>query len=391
MKTRALRRSPSKTLVARTGGWPCRASNLDLRVSCALALVWALFALAACGLEEAPPRSAAPSQPSSESTASSALGDAFEIVGSFELEENDEVVTVQPMVTTGGPGELLVAEPMEGQVRVYDEDGRLRANVGRKGDGPGEFAVPVTAHRALDGDLLIADLVQARLTFLSSGGPDSVQSADVAGIALVGAHHLGEDRYLLAGHRMGPGGAPGEFLHRWNRGTGEIERSFLPMRVPEEMRALALSMTAVVAVVEADTIWAAWSIPDTLYKFNTDGDRIAALPLALPRTGTATPRGGEATRDPVSMQEEFDAVTQISNIFLLDGGEIVIQSMQTRGNDAVWDLLVVDREGKDLWKRTGTPRLYVVASDRFYFQDPSSVHPNKWIVAKWAGEGAGGG
>lgn len=382
--TRTLRGSRPKRPATRTASWPCR----RLHAPCALA--WVL-ALATCGVEDAPPRSAAPSEPSSEATASSALGDAFEIVGPFELEESDEVVTVQPIVTAGEPGELLVAEPMEGQVRVYDEGGRLRANVGRKGDGPGEFAVPVTAHRARDGDLLIADPARARLTFLSSGGPDSVQSADMAGIVLVGAHHLGGDRYLLAGHKMGPGGAPGELLHRWNRSTGEIERSFLSMRVPEEMRALAFSMTAVVAVVEADTIWAAWSIPDTLYKFNTDGDRLAALPLALPRAGAATPRGGEATRDPVSVQEEFDAVTQISNIFLLDGGEIVIQSMQSRGNDAVWDLLVVDREGNDLWKRTDTPRLYVVASDLFYFQDPSSVHPNKWIAAKWAGEGAGGG
>lgn len=387
MKTRTLRGSHSKAPATRTVG----RARCGLRASCALVLAWAVFAFAACGVEDAPPGSAVLSEPSSEATASSALGDAFEIVGSFELEESDEVVTVRPMVTAGEPGELLVTEPMEGQVRVYDEDGRLRANLGRKGDGPGEFTVPMTAHRARDGDLLIADPVQARLTFLSSGTPDSVQAADVAGIVLVGAHHLGGDRYLLAGHRMGPGGAPGEFLHRWNRSTGEIERSFLPMRVPEEMRALALSMTGVAAVVEADTIWAAWSIPDTLYKFTTDGDRLAAIPLALPRVGAATPRGGEATRDPVSMQEEFDAVTQIMNIFLLGGGEVVIQSMQTRGNDAVWDLLVVDREGNDLWKRTDTPRLYVVANDLFHFQDPSSVHPNKWIVAKWAGEAAGGG
>lgn len=392
MRTRAPQRSHSTTPATTTAGWACR----DLRAPCALAcaLAWGLV-LAACGGDEAPASSAAPSESSSVAAAvaagSSALGDVFEVVGSLELEENHEVVTVRPMVAVGEPGELLVTEPLEGQVRVYGEDGRLRANAGRKGDGPGEFTLPVAAHRARDGELLVADPVQKRLTFLSSSGPDSVQVADMAGIVLVGAQDLGEDRYLLAGYRAGPGGAPGEFLHLWNRSTGETERSFLLMRVPEEMRALAMTMSAVVAVVEADTIWAAWSIPDTLYKFNTDGDRLAALPLALPRPGTANPRGGEATRDPVSMQEEFDAVTQVSNIFLLGGGEIVIQSMQTRGNDAVWDLLVMDRQGNDLWKRMDTPRLYVVANDLFYFQNPSSVHPNKWIVAKWAGEAAGGG
>ncbi len=363
-----------------------RASHPTVRASCALA--WAV-ALIACGADDAPPELAdAPPEPTAappEPLASGALDDAFQVVDSLGLEENAQVLTVQPMVTVGDPGELLVTEPMEGEVRVYGVDGGLRANFGRRGDGPGEFTFPITAHRTRAGELVVADPGAGRLTFLSSHGPDSVQLAYVPGIDMIAAHDLGGGRYLLAGHRMGPGRAPGEFLHRWNRETGEVERSFLPMMVPEEMRTLAFAMTGVVAVVEADTIWAAWSIPDTLYKFSIEGDRLAALPLALPRPGSTTPRGGETTRDPVSMQEEFDAITQIMNIFLLGDGQIAIQSMQTRGNDAVWDLLLVDREGNDLWKRAGMPRLYVVADDLFYFQDPSSIQPNKWIVARWTG------
>ena len=78
------------------------------------------------------------------------------------------------------------------------------------------------------------------------------------------------------------------------------------------------------------------------------------------------------------------------NVFLLSDGRIVVQAVQTRGNDAVWDLLLIDRQGNDLWKRADMPRLYVVADDIFYFQNPSSIHPNRWILAKLAEKATGG-
>ena len=381
---RAFRASMLRQGRATTKSRTSAAERTSVRAVCVLA--WAL-ALVACGADDVPPRPAVSSDSPPEADILGALDGPFEIVGSLDLEENDQVMTVQPMVTVGGPGELLLTEPMEGQVRVYGVDGRLRANVGRRGEGPGEFTLPMTAHRTRDGGLIVADLILGRLTFLAANAQDPAQMAEVPGITMVSAQDLGDDRYLVAGYRMGPGGEPGEFLHRWNRETEEVERSFLPMTVPEEMQALASSMSGVVAVVEADTIWAAWAIPDTLYKFSTAGDRLAAFPLALPRPGSTT-RGGEGDRPSVATRDYKDSVTQIINIFLLTSGQIVIQSMQTRGNDQVWDLLVVDRAGNDLWKRAGLPRLYVVEDDLFYFQNPSSVQPHKWIVAKWAGEAA---
>ena len=338
--------------------------------------------LSACDRADPPSPPATPSASTSETPSLAALEGVFEVVGSIELEETDEVLTVQPMVTVGGPGELLVAEPMEGQVRVYGVDGMLRANLGRRGAGPGEFEFPMTAHRTLDGGLVVADVGMSRLTFMASGNPDSVQVADLPDVVLLAAQDMGDGRYLIAGLNR-PDGSGGSFLHFWDRGTQEFERSFLRMRVPEELEALAMTMSGVVAVAEADTIWAAWALSDTLYKYDSEGNRLAAYPLVLPRPGSG-PQGGEVIRDPVSMREEFDAITQIMNVFPLRSGRIAVQAMQTRGNDAVFDLLIVDREGNDLWKQAGTPRLYVVADDVFYFQDPSSVHPNKWVVATLA-------
>ena len=368
-----------------------RARQPSIRSGRAFQVLIVALTLSACDRAEAPSPPATSSASASASATPSLAGleGTFEVVGSVEMEETDEVLTVQPMVTAGGPGELLVADPMEGQVRVYGVDGTLRANVGRKGEGPGEFEFPMTAHRTLDGGLVVADPGMSRMTFMPSDNGDSVQVADLPDVLMLAAQDMGGGRYLIAGLREW-GGPGGSFLHFWNRETQEVERSFLRMRVPDELVALAHTMSGVVAVVEADTIWAAWALSDTLYKYDLEGNRLAAYPLLLPRPGSEQPQGGGATGDPASMQDRFDAVTQIMNVFPLRDDKIVIQAMQSRGNDAVFDLLIIDREGNDLWKQAGTPRLYVVADDVFYFQNPSSVHPNKWITAKLAGLATGG-
>ena len=105
-----------------------------------------------------------------------------------------------------------------------------------------------------------------------------------------GAHDLGEDRYLLTGTLQAEG-AP-SLLHIWNRRTGDIERSFLPMGVPEESLGYALTFQGAFAALEADTIWAGWALSDTLYKFSRQGDRLEEIPLPVVRPMGTLPRVG---------------------------------------------------------------------------------------------------
>ena len=59
--------------------------------------------------------------------------------------------------------------------------------------------------------------------------------------------------------------------------------------------------------------------------------------------------------------------------------------MQSRGMDAVWDLLIIDRTGRQLLGAANMPQLLAVEQDLFYFDDPASVLPNRWLVARWKG------
>lgn len=313
------------------------------------------------------------------------LAPAFEMVRSLEMEENDEVMVVQPMVTVGAPGELLVTEPLEGQVRVYSTSGELLDNMGARGEGPGEFAMPMFTHRTLDGGLVVADAGLSRLTFF---GPDGeAAEPEVATVGLgdhLGALQLDADRYLVAGYHEGSEGrGRGRFLHIWNRSTELVERSFLQLHVPEEMIPLALSLTGVVATLEADTIWALRALADTLYKFSREGDRLGAfaLPAFAPAGLDDSDDGGAAGS--TEAQHPFDTVVQAANVFVLGEDRIAVQFVQTQGTEMSWSLVVVDRQGNEVWSAEDTPRLFVVdQDDLFYFKDPTTVLANRWLVAR---------
>ena len=315
-----------------------------------------------------------------------AFGDAFEVSHRLVLEETDEAVTVLPMVSAGALGEFLLAEPQEGQVNGYDTAGRLRRVVGRRGEGPGEFRLPIAARRTLYGGMVVADPMLSRLTFFPPGenGEPAVVTSPLP--LVLDAQDLGGGRYLLSGQAMSE--QQPRLLHIWNRETDEVERSFMPIGVPEESRAYAASYTSVDAVLEGDTVWAVWALSDTLYKFDRGGGALERISLSLPRPMGALP-GAEAgvITDPGVVQAAAENLTQVNSVFILGDGALAVQAMQVRGFDAVWDLLIVDRRGGPIWRATRMPRLFVVVGDLFYFDDPASLLPNHWIVARWRGEG----
>lgn len=300
----------------------------------------------------------------------------FEVVRHLELEENDQSRVVLPMVAVGNEGELLAAEMMEGQVNIYNaDDGRLRRILGGRGDGPGELRMPVSARRTANGSVAVADIAQARITFFPPTGEGEAEMVNAPVEAIVDIQHLEGDRYLLAGLDMN--GDPGRFLHLWDRSTGRVKRSFLPMGVPEESRSWASSSVVVGTALEANTIWAVWALSDTLYQFGQDGFLEQRIPLPLPRPIGKLPGPGASQE-----ARDLDRRTQVFGVFLLADGDIAIQSMQSRGRDPVWDLLIMGRSGVAKWKAQNLPRLYVVDQDLFYFQNPESIQPNRWLVAR---------
>ncbi|MCY4399517.1 MAG: hypothetical protein OXE96_09295 [Gemmatimonadetes bacterium] len=344
-----------------------------------------LALLPACDPAEDPPAQSASSGPpaapvDAELVDMAAFSESFEVVRSLTLAESDQAMTVRPLVTNDGRGQLLVSEPMEGQVNVYGFDGELRAVLGRRGEGPGEFAFPLIAHPTSDGGVVVGDVELSRLTFFPPAGEGDPEVVATPVEAIQGAQDLGDGRYLLAGTISGEDQP--RFFHIWDRAANRLERSFLPMGVPEESRAYASSFQGASATLEHDTIWAVWALSDTLYKFDTQGELLGRLPLPLVRPMGELPRAGGVVSDPADRQSMFDRMTEVFGVYILRGGDLVVQSLQTRDFDAVWDLLIIDRLGRLVWSAPNMPRLFALEDDLFYFDDPASVLPNRWLVAR---------
>ena len=342
--------------------------------------------LGACGVEasqEQDGESAAPRQvPEELSVDTAAFFAAFEPVRALTLEENEEVITVVPVISAGRTGELIVVDQPEAQVRLYSEDGSLRTVIGRRGEGPGEFLTPMSASRAMDGRIVVTDARLSRMSFFSPEGSFGSLAGNVPVTFLLGAKDLGADRFLLLGPGGGDIGQP-RFLHIWDAAAGRVERRFLPMGLPEASRAAGSSFPSVSAVVEGDTIWAVWALSDTLYKFSRGGERLAEVAMPLPHpTGPVPSIEGMAMVDP-DVIDAIGAITQVADIFLLANGEVAVQAARSDGRGFETDLLIMDRFGQASLQLARSPRLLLVdREDLYYFDDPASVLPNRLIVAR---------
>lgn len=303
-----------------------------------------------------------------------AFESGFEIARRLELEETDRAMVVSPMVEVGGPDRLFVAEPKESQVNIYDTDGSLVRVIGRRGDGPGEFRMPFTARPTLDGGIVVADFEASRMTFFPEGG-DAV-TVQSPGLILLGVSDIGGGRYLIEGRSEELWPAQ---LHIWNRGTDTIERSFLPVVVPEAALGEAITFISISVHVEADTIWAAWALSDTVYSFDLNGELLNKLPVALPAPivlpTTPYERRSEAEK------KEVEGITQVVGVFATDSG-LAVQSLRKLTAGTTHDLVLMDRQGSVVWSAARTPELHAVIGADFYFADPFTILPNRWVVAR---------
>jgi sugar lactone lactonase YvrE len=73
-------------------------------------------------------------------------------------------------------GRIYVADRSDSRIRVYSRDGALVRAIGREGEGPGEFQIPLDLVVAANGDLWVRDLSRIQRFVPSGRGtiPDSV-------------------------------------------------------------------------------------------------------------------------------------------------------------------------------------------------------------------------
>ncbi|MET0399682.1 MAG: 6-bladed beta-propeller [Longimicrobiaceae bacterium] len=65
---------------------------------------------------------------------------------------------------------LVVLDPLQTNVKVFDDNGQLRQTIGQAGSGPGEFRYPYTAAALADGRLAVLDVASMTMSIFRPDG-----------------------------------------------------------------------------------------------------------------------------------------------------------------------------------------------------------------------------
>jgi hypothetical protein len=311
------------------------------------------------------------------SSPTASLTEVVDVLGEIHVEENDRVINVAPISFDDTDGGFLIADLKESQVRLYRRDGHLRAVAGGPGDGPGEFRSPVVVHRLPDGRLVTGDFVDARLTVFSAAADSVLDTQNPPLFPLYNALPLSSERLLLAGRQ--PGALSSPLLHVWNLSSEEIEASFLSVPVPPELAATALSLGFVGLDTRADTLYATFSLSDTLYAFGLGESPprpLGKVPIPIRGFRVFAPeqdvRGSvEARQRWLSRLTPIQAVHAMPHSFLVLFGE-------AQGPENLWHWIHFARNGAPLFELRDGGQVLTTRGDTIFFIDSREMVPNRW-------------
>lgn len=309
------------------------------------------------------------------------LEDMVEWEGELTLEENEDVINVLITVSDDPEGGFVVTDMRESQVRLYDEEGRIRSFFGSRGVGPGEFESPRAGLRLPSSELLVADRAVRMALFDEEG--DSLIQDDPTPFTVLQQATLFNDSTVLMASPAEPDRLS-EQLHLWNVHSNEVVRSFFTPAISRSLQPY-ISMTAwSVADVRDGRVAAAFAVGDTVHIFTADGELEEKIPL--PSRGFRPWRAPEEDLQgdrnaPLRWLSSFDLVSAV--VWLPEGDFLVQYQTMDEAGDFMYRLLHMSRSGELLAEAVGTPKLLTVRKDArmLYFVHPESETPNRWAYA----------
>lgn len=316
-----------------------------------------------------------------ESTGSSNERAALHIrwTDSVRLEEPSGVLNVAPVVSADPLGGALVADVREFQVRRYDDRGKLLLRFGKRGGGPGEFSAPPLATlRLTGGNILVADANGVVHIFDSTGR--YVSRHRVASGPIFGLNQIGS-RVLIAAQRHSA--RETTFLHFWNPGSDSVQASFFTAPVVVHATPMLITSSAwAAAAVLHDTIYATFSLTDTMYLFSSSGTPLTKQPLRLRFFKYHSSDPPATARSPFELRSWMGDASRIERPYAAPNGALFVQYSRRGDAGPVWMIGLRDRHFEpQLDDTVGAQLLFVRHDGRAVFLDPLAQAPNSWKVA----------
>jgi hypothetical protein len=162
---------------------------------------------------------------------------------------------------------VVVLDRMSSMLRLFDRQGVQIDSFGSRGQGPGEFSYPVGLQLLDDGELLLIDRANLRVSRLTIAG-DSLalrveHALDFVPTAFCA---MGNDLFIV-------GAREGALVHRTDW-SGTVRQSFLPIDVGP-VQAQLQAQLRITCGGRAQQVVLASSAPGTVRVLSVDGDEVA--------------------------------------------------------------------------------------------------------------------
>lgn len=312
------------------------------------------------------------------------LEDVLAFERTIDLEENEAVVNVSPLVSVDTRGGFLIADSREAQVRRYERSGELLWHVGSRGRGPGEFTQPRAAVRGRSGAVVVFDQ-SGRVTIFDSTGTHLLNTLATEFRFVEDVEVLDRDRFLVAAlHREG---IEGPRIHLWNLERDSVIASFFAPLPGARNRVAATIAGWTKLSLRGDTVAAIFALSDSIHLFTAAGASLGTIPIPFAefrRVGREVPEGGN---DPQRRERWLSSFDYVGDVHWLRGGDLLVPYQSIVPGGAYtrdWHLARMTRAGDRVFELRNVPRLLTVdENDGLYFIAPGAEEPSRWTFARF--------
>lgn len=96
------------------------------------------------------------------------LTEDLEIKGSVEIEE--QMFQSINTLDVDGDGNMYILDEQAGNIKIFDSSGNFQKAIGRKGQGPGEFGLPISLFLTRQNQIIVNDMGQRKIQFFDKEG-----------------------------------------------------------------------------------------------------------------------------------------------------------------------------------------------------------------------------
>jgi len=147
------------------------------------------------------------------------------IKGSEDIEEQ----MFQTIITLGvnEQGDMYILDEQAGNIKVFDQNGSFLKTIGKKGQGPGEFGMPISLAITPDHNIVVNDMGQRKILFFNKEG-NYIKQLSIADKFLFFGPMVTSTGDLIASHTI-PQNGPVTELKKFNQ---ELESSLTFTSIP---------------------------------------------------------------------------------------------------------------------------------------------------------------